>query len=106
MTLKRFPYNLRRRRDREVALLGVHSARGERVWWLAHEIWRQLDEPRGYRVWLMAHRAAVGGTGRAAVLRVLERFLVEVDAALASIQRPRGRHRRGAEVADASIMLA
>jgi hypothetical protein len=106
VTLKRFPYNLRRRRDREVALLGVHSARGERVWWLAHEIWRQLAEPKGYRARLMAHHAAVGGTGRGAVLRVLERFLAEVDAALAPIQRPRGRRRGHAEVADVSVTLA
>jgi hypothetical protein len=106
VTLKKRPYDLRRRRDREVALLGVHLARGERVWWLAHEIWRQLDKPKGYRVRLMAHQAAVGGAGRGAGLRVLERFLAEVDAALAPIQHPRGRRRGGAEVADVSVTLA
>jgi hypothetical protein len=54
----------------------------------------------------MTHRAAVVGTGRAAVLRVLERFLAEVDAALAQIQHPRGRRRGGAEVVDASVTPA
>jgi hypothetical protein len=100
VTLKRPLYDLRRRRDRELALLGVHLARGERVWWLAHEIWCQLAEPKGYRTRLMAHQAAVCGTGRGAVLRVLERFLGEVDAALAPIDRPHRRRGR-AEVNDA-----
>ena len=97
MTLKRPPYDLRRRRDREAALLGVHLARGARVWWLAHEVWRQLAQPRAYRAGLMARHAAVAGTGRAAVLRVLERFLAEVDAALAPIPRPRACHRGRAD---------
>ena len=62
MTLKRPPYDLRRRRDREAALLGAHLARGARVWWLAHEVWRQLAEPRAYRAGRMARHAAVAGT--------------------------------------------
>jgi hypothetical protein len=106
VTLKRPLYDLRRRRDREAALLGAHLARGARVWWLAHEVWRQLAEPRGYRAGRMAHHAAVCGTGRAAVLGVLERFLKEVDAALAPIQRPRGRRRGRAKAADVSGTLA
>ena len=106
MTLKRPPYDLRRRRDREAALLRVHLARGARVWWLAHEVWRQLAEPKAYRAGLMARHAAVAGTGRAAVLGVLERFLKEVDAALAPLPRPRPRRRGDAGRADDAAALA
>jgi hypothetical protein len=106
VTPKRPPYDLRHRRDREAALLGAHLARGGRVWWLAHEIWRQLAEPRAYRAGLMAHHAAVGGTSRAAVLGVLERFLAEVDAVLAPLPRPRTRRRGRAGAADDAAALA
>lgn len=73
--------------QRVAALVALYHQFEELLPFIRH-VWERLAEPRADRCTLMGQKVGVGGSGRIALRRVLQRYYDEVEAALQPMEAP------------------